>query len=298
LVYRQHLIYGVQYALGCRLGDAMAIESARDPKAFQDFEHDGWEAVANGYERHFARLTGQTVPTTLDAARIAAGMRVLDVCTGPGMLAAAALERGAQVVGLDFSDKLIEIAKRNVPGAEFQQGDAQVMPFEAESFDAVVCDYGIIHVPDPQKALSEMRRVLKPGDYLAASVWEAPKPTNGFGLLFGAIKKHGDLDVPLPHGPDFFQFSESETFAAALRATGLTDIAVETVEQTWELDEPSGMITAILEGAVRARGLLRTQTEDARNAISTAVINGMQQYRSSDGVYRVPMPALVGSGKR
>ena len=62
----------------------------------------------------------------------------------------------------------------------------------------------IIHVPDPQKTLSEMHRVLEPEGYVAASVWEAPKRTNGFGLLFGAIKKHGDLDVPLPTDQIFF----------------------------------------------------------------------------------------------
>ena len=276
----------------------MAIESSRDPRAFRDFEHDGWEAVSLGYERHFARLTAQTVPATLSAARVAKGTRLLDVCTGPGVLAGAALERGAQVVGLDFSGKLIDIAKRNVPGAEFQQGDAQDLPFEVESFDAVVCGYGVIHVPEPQKALSEMHRVLKPGGHLGASVWEAPKPTNGFGLLFGAIKKHGDFNVPLPHGPDFFQFSEPEKLRAALQDTGFTETAVEIVEQIWEWDEPLGMITAILEGGVRARGLLRAQTEGVRDAISTAVMNGMQQFRSSDGVYRVPMPALVGSGRR
>ena len=276
----------------------MAIEGSRDPNAFRDFEHDGWEAVSNGYERHFARLTNQAERTTLDAVRVAKGTRLLDVCTGPGVLAKAALERGAHVVALDFSGKALEIAKRNVPGAEFQEGDAQALPFHACSFDAVVCGYGIIHVPDPQKALSEMHRVLKPEGYVAASVWEAPKPTNGFGLLFGAIKKHGDLNVPLPHGPDFFQFSEPEKLTAALQATGFINVAVEIVEQIWGLDEPSGMITAILEGAVRARGLLRAQSEDVRSTISTAVMNGMQQYRSSDGVYRVPMPALVGSGRK
>ncbi len=276
----------------------MAIESSRDPAAFRDFEHAGWEAVSDGYERHFARLTSQTVPGILDAVRVARGMRLLDVCTGPGMLAGAALERGANVVGLDFSSKVIAIARRNVPGAEFQQGDAQALPFEAESFDAVVCGYGIIHVPEPQKALSEMRRVLKPDGHIAASVWDAPKPTNGFGLLFGAIKEHGDLNVPLPHGPDFFQFSEPEKLRAALQETGFTDTVAEIVEQTWQLDEPLGVITAILEGGVRARGLLRAQTEDVRNAIFTAVTGGMQQYRSTDGVYRVPMPALVGSGRK
>lgn len=276
----------------------MTMESSREPSAFRDFEHDGWETVSLGYERHFARLTTQTVPATLDAARVAEGTRLLDVCTGPGMLAGAALERGALVVGLDFSGKLLEIAKRNVPGAQFQQGDAQALPFESESFDAIVCGYGIIHIPEPQRAFSEMHRVLKPAGYLAVSVWEAPKPSNGFGLLFAAIKRYADLNVPLPHGPDFFQFSEPEKLKAALQGTGFGDTAVETVEQTWELDDQLGMMTAILEGAVRVRGLLRAQTENVRNAISTAVTEGMQQYRSSDGVYRLPMPALVGSGRK
>ena len=95
----------------------MAIESSRNPGAFREFEHDGWETVSVGYERHFARLTTQTVPAILDAAHVAEGMRVLDVCTGPGMLAGSAVKRGAQVVALDFSGKFIEIARRNVPGA-------------------------------------------------------------------------------------------------------------------------------------------------------------------------------------
>ena len=96
---------------------------------------------------------------------------------------------GHRFLPIDFSGKLIEIARRNVPGADFQQGDAQALPYKPESFDAVVCGYGIIHVPEPKKALSEMHRVLKPAGYLAVSVWEAPKPGNGFGLLFSAINK-------------------------------------------------------------------------------------------------------------
>ncbi|WOS66100.1 class I SAM-dependent methyltransferase [Sinorhizobium fredii] len=185
-----------------------------------------------------------------------------------------------------------------MPEAEFLEGDAQALPFGADSFDAVVCGYGIIHVPDPETALSEMHRVLKDGGYLAASVWRAPKPTSGFGLLFDAIEKLGNLDVPLPHGPDFFQFSEPEKFKLALQDIGFTDVAIAGVDQVWEVGEPLGMITAILEGGVRARGLLLAQTEDVRSAISATVANGMMQFRSADGTYRIPMPALVGSGRK
>lgn len=276
----------------------MAVEVSNEPQAFQRFEHDGWETVSEGYDRWVSQLTNQSVQDTLDCAAVADGMRVLDVCTGPGMLAAAALERGAYVTGLDFSERVLEVARRNVPAVEFQKGDAQALPFPPDSFDAVVCGFGIIHVPRPDKALSEMLRVLKPGGRVAVSVWEAPKPTNGWGLLFGAIKANGDLDVPLPHGPDIFQFSDEKNLTAALDETGFKDIEIRQVEQTWELNDPLGIVTAILEGAVRARALLEAQTDTARDAIFNAVKSDIDQYASADGFYRVPMPALVGAGTK
>ena len=276
----------------------MNIQYAQDPKAFAEFEHEGWEAISAGYQTHFTRLTSQSVPAALNAAGIAPGMRVLDLCTGPAMLARAAVEEGATVVGLDFSREAIEIARHNVPGAEFRQGDAQDLPFEDESFDAVVCGFGIIHLPDPGTALSEVYRVLRPGGRFAASVWEAPQPGNGFGLLFGAIKKHGNLDVPLPHGPDIFQFSDHERMTSALEQTGFREVRALTVEQVWEMDNAEDIVTAVMEGMVRARGLFLAQTDSARNAISKAVAEGMESYLDTDGGYRIPMPAIVGAGTK
>jgi ubiquinone/menaquinone biosynthesis C-methylase UbiE len=88
-----------------RRGAIMIIQKSEDPKGFTSFEHEGWQTVSAGYELHFERLTGQTAPATLDAAGVGPDMRVLDVCTGPGILATAVQERGATVVGLDFSDE-------------------------------------------------------------------------------------------------------------------------------------------------------------------------------------------------
>ena len=274
----------------------MTVQASNDPTAFNDFEHKGWQVASGSYEHHFARVTRQTTPTMLDAARVGEGMRVLDVCTGPGILASAAVERGANTVGLDFSAEFIKKARRNVPDAKFHEGDAQNLPFDDDEFDAVVCGYGIIHLPDPLRALEEMRRVLKPGGQVAVSVWEAAKPTNSFGVLFGALATHGNLDVPLPHGPDFFQFSTGEAMAAALEAADFKDVFTEGVEQIWTMEHSSDLIHALMEASVRARGLLAAQTEDARAAIDTAVEEGLEQFAASGGGYSVAMPAIVGSG--
>ncbi len=151
----------------------MPIEQSRDPKQFSAFELSGWDTNIRGYNSAFGAVTRQTVGPMLDAAHVTRGMRVLDICCGPGMLAAGALERGAEVIGLDFSAEAVELARKLVPKGRFQQGDAQALPFPAESFDAVLCGYGLMHLPEPAAALREILRVLRPGGRAALSVWDA-----------------------------------------------------------------------------------------------------------------------------
>ncbi|HWY39347.1 MAG TPA: class I SAM-dependent methyltransferase, partial [Chthoniobacterales bacterium] len=97
--------------------------------AFTEFEHEGWERVADKYDSTWSTSTRQFIRPLLDAARVSAKMSVLDVGCGPGYVSAAAAERGAKPVGLDFSTEMIAIAKRMFPGIEFREGDAQNLPF-------------------------------------------------------------------------------------------------------------------------------------------------------------------------
>ena len=273
----------------------MIIESSNEPEEFSGFEHSGWEEVSRGYERHIARLTAQSVDIVLDAAAVGKGSRMLDVCCGPGVLSAAAVTRNAQATGIDFSAEAVDIARSNVPDAEFFEADALALPFDSDRFNAVVCGFGIIHVPDPEAALSEMHRVLIPGGKVAMSVWEAPNPGNGFGLLYSSITAHADMNVDLPHGPDFFQFSDEEKLCEILVNIGFSNPSARTVSQIWEFGEPTELVKSFVEGSVRARGILMAQTADVQDSISTTIATGMESFKSPDGAFRVPMPAIVGS---
>src|SRR6516165_1802191 len=205
----------------------MPIEQSREPKQFADFELAGWDSNIAGYDAAFGAVVRQTVEAMLDAALVTSGRCVLDVCCGPGMLADGASKRGADATGLDFSVQAVELASRLVPKARFQQGNAQSLPFPDASFDSVLCGYGVMHLPDPEAALREMQRVLRPDGRVALSVWDATGL--GLTLVYEAIK----MDVALPHGPDFFQFGTPERMVAALTEVGFIDPAAYSFSQDW-----------------------------------------------------------------
>lgn len=276
----------------------MPIEISNAPQSFANFELSGWESYSQGYNEHFLRLTSQSAGALLDSAAVEMNQNLLDVCCGPGTITATAMKRGVRATGIDFSSEAVKIARSNLPEGVFQEGDAQSLSFDNNTFDAVICSYGLMHVPNPQIALSEMLRVLKPGGRVAVSTWNAPNPNNGFGLLFGAIKKFADMDIGLPHGPDFFQFSNSEKMKTALEETGFTEPSTEIIDQFWEFGESDGFFNAIMEGTIRSRPLVESQSDDVKAAIFEAVVKGVVEHFAQDGAYRIPMPALIGSARK
>ena len=110
-----------------------------DPDAFRAFERSAHDEIATGYRDFFATITGYAVDPLLDAAQVGAATRVLDVATGPGLLASRAADRGAAfVVGVDIAPRMVAIACALYPRIHFLQGDAESLEFEEASFDAVL----------------------------------------------------------------------------------------------------------------------------------------------------------------
>src|SRR5262245_52112537 len=172
-----------------------------DARAFHDFEHAGWERAAAYYQATFGTLTLQTVDALLDAAGVQAGTNLLDVATGPGYVAGTASRRGAVVVGVDFSPLMVDQARQLYDGPEFMEADAEALSFESGRFDAVVMNFGLLHLARPDTAIAEAYRVLAPGGRYAFTVWARPEEAAGFGIVLRAMETHGTTNVGLPPGP-------------------------------------------------------------------------------------------------
>ena len=264
---------------------------------FHEFELAGWERAAEHYPNAFGPLTMQAVASILDAVHVTSRVRLLDVATGPGYLAAAAAEQGALVHGIDFSPAMVAEAQRRHPALTFTEGDAERLPFPDRTFDAVVMSFGLLHLAEPEAALAEARRVLRPAGRYALTVWAPPEQAVGFGVVMRAIEAHGTLDVGLPVGPPFFRFSDPAECRRCLLDAGFVEPEVRELPLVWRVASPEVVFDAVSRGGVRTAALLRAQTPDARDRIRRSVIESLQSY-AQGSAFAIPMPAVLASATR
>jgi len=267
-----------------------------DAQAFDEFEAAGWEVVARRYSELLGPITSQAVEPLLDAAGVRAGMRVLDVGSGPGDAAAAAVARGATATGIDVAAAMVELAAQRHPGATFVQGSATELPFADESFDAAIGNVVILHVGEPERAAEELARVLVPGARVALSTWEVPGRSPLFGALVGAVED-AEVTPPsdVPHGPSFFRFGKDEVFEALLRGAGFADVSVESVTFDFPLRSADDLMTVVSEATVRMGALLRAGDDSQRARMRESLEQRIAPWRRDDG-YEVPAPMKIASG--
>lgn len=266
-------------------------------RSFVELEHAGWERAAGFYDRMVGSVTGGVAGPLLDATSVGPGMRVLEVCCGPGYGAAAALELGAEAVGLDFSAAMVACARERVPGARFDEGDAQALPYADASFDAVICPFGLLHLPAPERALAEAYRVLGPGGAYAYTVWCPPEKVEFYALVLGAVQAHGTTDVPLPEAPPMFRFADPGEGERALEAAGFAAPSFAEVPLSFRPEAPEDVLELTYKSAVRMRMVLELQTDDARERIHAAILEGARRYVRDDHM-ELAMPAILGAARK
>jgi len=263
-------------------------------ESFAKFEHEGWQRVAEKYDSVWASSTRQFIPALFDAAEVSGGMSVLDVGCGPGYVSAAAAARGAITCGLDFSKEMIGIAQRMFPKIEFQEGDAQDLPFVCATFDRVLANFTLLHVSDPKRACAEACRVLKPGGKFGFTVWAAPEENPYAKMIDDAIRKHADLEVDLPAGPPHHLFSGREDFRRALAQAGFEgeSMIFKLHSIYWNVPTTRFPFDAEHAAGVRTAGLLARQTPPRLHAIQSAIEESVRRYAKGDS-FAIPTSAYI-----
>ncbi len=269
-----------------------------DANAFHQFEHDGWEQASDDYHRYFGSLTSQTIGPLLDAVSTEPKTNLLDIASGPGYVSAEAQRRGWTPLGVDFSEAMVAMARKLHPVIDFQMGDAEALAFRDAQFGTAVMNFGILHLAQPESAIGEAYRVLRPGGFFGFTVWAKPEEAVGFAIALDAIRKFGDPNIQLPAGPPFFRFSERAECARALESAGFEHVAIAQLPLLWKLDSQADVFEALYGGSARTGGLLRAQPASALATVREAIEKRAAAYAGAGGRLEIPMPALVVSARK
>lgn len=149
-----------------------------------------WSGRAVAYAESFAAVCAYPIKDLLDAAGVGPDVRLLDVGTGSGNVAAEACARGARVTAVDADPGMAEVAAKTVPLAEVGVAELPVLPFADDAFDVVTANFVLDHVGRPRRSLAELGRVTRPGGRIAVTMWAVPGG-EGRALLGRAIEAAG-----------------------------------------------------------------------------------------------------------
>ena len=256
-------------------------------------EKRGWAdaQIVAAYIERFVPITDVIARQIVERAR-PAGKTTLDLCCGQGTLTAMLAGAGADVTGVDFSEEMLKHVDKRGPGAVFKHGDAGKIPFEDDSFDLVVCNFGLMHLPDQGGALDEVRRVLRPLGSVFAGGWAPPDASPGFNTVYRAVRAHADFsDVPV--GPDLFAFGQREAAEEAMKKAGLRIVGHDILLTAWTLDDPEELFEIFRTATVDMSALIEAQTPDVVEAMREDVTRAVRsRFRTASG-YRVPVGAVI-----
>lgn len=269
-----------------------------------------WGAAAEGWGRHdewFQRQTGPLTEWLCTAAGVAPGSRVLDIACGagqPALTAAALAGPAGHVIAIDISPQMLAVAAAKARAAgltnlETQEMDAENLRFPDESFDAVTCRFGLMFCPDPVRAASEIRRVLKPGGRFALSVWDDVAKNEFFTSIAGPLAKVAPppASPPDPKAPGMFRLAQAAELEAILRAAGFANPAVGARPMVWEYASADEYWEIQNDLVAPLQAALASLSPGGAAKLKEAVFEGLRPH-TTGGVVRLAAVPLCASGTK
>ena len=275
-----------------------------DAEAYRADSRDRWEAAAPGWAREREAFQRDAITVSrwlLDAAHLQPGHTVLELAAGPadtGLLAAELVAPGGKAIITDNAEAMIEAAKARAE--EVGATNVEIRPMEAEwidlptaSVDAVLCRWGYMLLADPEAALRETRRVLRPGGRVALAAWAGPEANPWFAAIGRVMVERGLIEQPPADAPGPLAFGRPGRIEELLDAAGFDDIEVESLDFAFhaaDLDEWWEHSIAMSGSFARVVGGLSPAEHYAlRDAFDAAYA----PYVRADGSLEIPARALV-----
>jgi SAM-dependent methyltransferase len=259
----------------------------------------GWDRAVDAYARHWHAPLAGVHGELLAMADLNAGEAVLDVACGTGVVslaAARAVGPAGRVLGVDIADAMVQAAEQRAHGlglsqARFARMEAEQLALPDACFDVALCALGLMYLPDPQAALRELHRVLRPGGRAVLAVW-GERARCGWAPLFGIV----DAEVRSEVCPLFFGLGQGDALAHCCRSVGLQLIAQRRRTDSLDYVDADEACEAAFVGGPVALAWSRFDAS-VRKRVRAHYLEALAPWRDGGG-YRVPAEYLIVAAQR
>ena len=265
------------------------VANTEQAEAWNGEEGAHWAAHQDRYDA----MGGAFTEHLLSAAAITESDVVLDVGCGNGQTTRVAARRAShgRAVGLDLSGPMLERARATAAGegvtnVMFEQGDAQVHPLPAATFDVAMSRFGVMFFADPIAAFANIGAAIRAGGRLAFVCWQDLTRNEWLMVPAGAALEFVELpDLGGPGAPGPFSLADPERVRAILRDANFVDVQVDSVDAAMRLGDDAADAVAFLRGTGMARALLDKADERTATRAFEAVGEALRPYEQPGGVY-------------
>lgn len=282
--------------------------TAFDPVAYKETTRQQWQETAEAWHRWDSALEawlGEATERMLDLTGIGAGSRVLDIAAGAGSQTLAAARKVGPtgvVLATDISSNILEFAEHQARAAGLgnvatRTMDGEELDIEDASFDAVISRLGLIYFPDQQRALAEMRRVLRRGGRVSAIVYSTPERNGFFSIPVSIIRRIANLPAPAPGLPGPFSLGAPGVLAQAYEQAGFRDIEVQAIDAPVRFPSAADCLRFERESFGALHAMLAGVSEDEREQAWAEIEQELHQFEGPDG-FVAPCELLVGAATK
>ncbi|MVU82736.1 methyltransferase domain-containing protein [Nocardia sp. ET3-3] len=257
-----------------------------------------WDQVAESYDDVVSEMMRPFAIHALDAAELTGRARIIDVATGPGVLALLAAPRVREVVAVDFSEEMVRRLRRAIMQGGLGNvltgvGDGQELRYAANTFDAAFSMFGLMFFPDRAKGFTELHRVLRPGGTAVVSSWAPITESPLMTLLFEAFQA-GIPGFPAPR-PNPESLENPDVFEKELLSAGFEDVTVRAHAESFSYDSAEQMWDKLTRGSAPLQAT-RRRTDKAAWAAQEQTMIGYLREHYTPGT-PLSTTAWIGAGR-
>src|SRR5690349_4288246 len=245
-------------------------------------QRESWDAASAGWEKWWSTFekAAQHVSDRLVAlAHLKPGARVLDIATGtgePAITAARAVGPSGRVLAVDHSAGMLAAARRRaaslaLSNIEYREGDAESLAIAERGFDAVLCRWGLMFVPDLNPTARRIHDLLKPGGWLATAVWDTGDKVPMITIAAKKIREITNAPPPPPDAINPMRLADTSILERALSGAGFRDFKVEPMMVNFEFDSPEAFLEMRRDISYDFRMMVANQPPEIQRRIEQAI---------------------------